>query len=593
MLHRRVLLVLALVCALGAFAAGAAQADLTPVTTVSNLVSGTVEHPRAVVVGVGYTATEPFPAPGVALRLLTVDLPGFTIINSDGDAQCPYSQVRSDHAHCPVGSQIGQGSLDLANGEHVEILIYKSEGNYLAAWWAGTAPLAISGAGTGAVDPAVNALSIAVPTSIAQPDGAIMYATGAHVDLGLPRPGSAGWLFTTDCSFAFKPSLTVTASDESTLTSRKDANCLDGADLVHTIAFGDTVAGTPSAPKPTGVSVAFTSTPAWPPTSQTGQLDDILLGFDGGVVLGASPAVPSCTAAQVATDDGRCPPGALVGRGVLQEGGTIPLTAYNAPGGKGLNILAATPSRYVLEATLDASGQLLKIPIPRGISVPGIKGLWEPLSSFKLDLGDATATSWVRSTGCATGTWSVLTAMDDMFFREQATRSVACTPAPPPGGGAPSGGGGTGKPVVVPPPVTPRPVTGAGPTPLVARFLPSFVTRVRRHGTRLGTFYGLAGMDEVARGSTIDVRCARACGGARSFAVGRALKRSTRLLLRRPVPVTGRTIVEVRVRKRGALGRSAQFVFKRVGSMLLAHRISSGCVTSQAPFVPATCAAGP
>jgi hypothetical protein len=582
-------------------AAGTASADVTSTLTVSNTMSGTSQHPRAVQVGVDVSSSPSFPAAVSAwVQSVKVSLRDFLVIDSATDQTCSQQQISSDETHCPIGSQIGDGTMDLqvpGGNERVTLKVFKDGSGY-DVLFTGQTPLALRAVAAG--DLQDYQLGFPVPSVISRPVSGFARLTDLSLRLGLPRPSSPGWIFTTDCPrrahVGYAVDVEVSGSDGTTLQTTPEVSCFPGSYISPALTLSDGVAGTAAAPKPVSATVAFAPQPAFP-ADWIGQLYAVRLGFGKGLALGTSPTTPSCTAAQVGANDLACPRGSFAGGGAMREGTDIALTAYNAPGGRSLNILASTPDRYVLVATLDADGRTLTVPIPLAISVP--HSTWYGLESFALTLGDTTPSSWLHTVDCP-GTWELETALDGGDGWETGTVSASCTAAPvvqPPvnhdagGGSTPPDGAKVVPDASSEGPVTHPAETSAASAGLLPRFLPTFATSVRRHGSVLGYFHGVAGLDEVPAGATVDVLCVRGCTAHRSFSVRKALKKSTRLLLHRPLAVTARTIVEVRVRRGAATGRSARFTFERVRSVLLAHRIASGCVTSRPPVRPTRCVA--
>jgi hypothetical protein len=590
--HGRLLALVAMLLALAALGATPASATTTVTTTVSNNVSGTSDHPRGVSIGAGLSSTTPFPqAAAASVTSVRVTLSDYTVIDSAADQACALTQVYADEAQCPVGSQVGDGTMDLqvqGAPEHLTLKVFK-DGPQLYVLYVGQAPLGLRGVGLGSITNGT--LAFSVPSNVASPNGSPARFTAVSLRLGLPRPGSAGWIFTTACTpVSYDVGVEVDGSDASALQGSARARCFPGSYVAPALTVDDATAGTPAAPRPAGATISLGATPAFP-APWIGQMTSLTLTFGEGVALGASATAPSCTAQQVGADDGACPPGSRVGVGTMSEGGTIALTAYNAPGGRGLNVLATAPSRYVIAATLDPTSRTLTLPIPAGIAQPQ-SGYWYGLSAFTLSLGDKTAGSWFKTVGCA-GTWDVTTYLDGGGGVEQATGSTPCSSAPP----APAPGGGDGSPIGGANPGGPTPVPGAKtpaggasvPSGILPRFLPTFVTSARRHGKLLGYFHGVAGLDEVPVGASVDVLCVRGCRSRHTFSPRKALKKNSQLLLPKPVAVTARTIVEIRERRGSATGRSARFIFQRVHALLLAHRIASGCVVSRPPVAATQC----
>jgi hypothetical protein len=172
--------------------------------------------------------------------------------------------------------------------------------------------------------------------------------------------------------------------------------------------------------------------------------------------------------------------------------------------------------------------------------------------------------------GVAAGTWDLkVTARDGAGA---VCRSCLAITAPPP--------------VVGPPDTPPTPLGPAVRVPLVPRFLPSFVTTTRRGRTLL---VGIAGMNEVPRGSSIELRCIRGCRGSAAFDVRKKVRATRQFKLKRKTILGTKSVVEVRVRRSGHRGRYAQFKFTRVTGVLIGHRFRSGCVTAEAPYRTTVC----
>src|SRR3954466_4738586 len=145
-MHGRLLALVAMLLALAALGATSASATTTVTTTVSNSVSGTSDHPRGVLVGAGLSSTTPFPqAAGASVTSVRVTLSDYTIIDSAADQACALTQVYSDDAQCPVGSQVGDGTMDLqvqGAPEHLTLKVFK-DGPQLYVLLVGQAPLGL------------------------------------------------------------------------------------------------------------------------------------------------------------------------------------------------------------------------------------------------------------------------------------------------------------------------------------------------------------------------------------------------------------------------------------------------------------------
>jgi hypothetical protein len=144
-----------------------------------------------------------------------------------------------------------------------------------------------------------------------------------------------------------------------------------------------------------------------------------------------------------------------------------------------------------------------------------------------------------------------------------------------------------------PPPVPPAPPQlAAPPVKLIAvpRFLPRFGTRGRRGGgSIIGSLASVGGFQGATHGSRVRISCVRACTGGTTFTVRTRGRRRTSIRLRRAIRLTRRSIVEIRVVSAGRLGRFGRFNFRRRAGIVLAHRISSGCVAATPPHGRTSC----
>lgn len=167
--------------------------------------------------------------------------------------------------------------------------------------------------------------------------------------------------------------------------------------------------------------------------------------------------------------------------------------------------------------------------------------------------------------------------------REAFGRLVGSVPAPP-----------------AAPPAEPPATTSAGQAPsvpprrvprLVPRFRAQFVTRVwRRGGGRLGLLSGVKGVGKLPSGTTIQLVCVRDCKGSGRVTLKKKGKRKRlQLKLAKGIWITKRTIIEVRVTRRGYRGRWASHKFRRQANAVLGVRIDQGCLTTVPPYKHVRC----
>jgi len=209
----------------------------------------------------------------------------------------------------------------------------------------------------------------------------------------------------------------------------------------------DAVAGTSANPNPVIADLQY-DTGAYAPNPGA-PFGTLALTFDRGLRLGAS-GLQSCTPQQVQADDSMCPLAAQVGTGsalmfvppAFPEDGEdtqrISLTAYNAPGGNGLELLATTTfpdTRTLVPVTL--SGQTLTLTWPSTLQLLGPGGA-DALVTFGLTIGqsqaqgttDQTLSSWVSAIACAQQ-WTFQAVAADAAGSVSASTTIDCSPAPP------------------------------------------------------------------------------------------------------------------------------------------------------------------
>lgn len=192
-----------------------------------------------------------------------------------------------------------------------------------------------------------------------------------------------------------------------------------------TSSASDTVAGTPAAPKAITAQATFNVSPPFPGVGF--KVTGGTLTLPEGLRLGTDPGAPSCGSAQVLADNTLCPAGSQVGAGsndVLISGipTTVTLTAYNAPGGLSLNVLAQVGmGKSVVVGTLDGAQRVLTM-------------AWSPTPAQRITAATFTFTAsggWIHSEGCPAGSWTVEEAYNgDDASSVSATTSIPCSPAP-------------------------------------------------------------------------------------------------------------------------------------------------------------------
>jgi RTX calcium-binding nonapeptide repeat (4 copies) len=209
----------------------------------------------------------------------------------------------------------------------------------------------------------------------------------------------------------------------------------------------DAQAGTPANPNPVIADFNYDSGAAVP--NPGAPFGTFALTFDRGLRLGAS-GLQSCTPEQVQADNTMCPLESQVGDGgalmfvppEFPEDGEdtqrVSLTAYNAPGGNGLELLATTSfpdSRTLVPTSL--SGQTLTFQWPASLQLLGPGGA-DALVNFGLSLGqsqaqgttDRTLPSWVSAVGCAQQ-WTFTGVAADPAGSAPASTTIDCFAAPP------------------------------------------------------------------------------------------------------------------------------------------------------------------
>ncbi len=148
----------------------------------------------------------------------------------------------------------------------------------------------------------------------------------------------------------------------------------------------DPTAGTSAAPNRVNVDLAYDSGASSDGTGAP--VGTMTFGFDRALRLGEASGAPACSSDQVLGDETRCPAGARVGGGsarVRVPGGDtdgfdleirLDLTAFNAPGGRGLVVLATSdfPTIRTLVPVALGADNALVLTWPAEVTPPGMTG---------------------------------------------------------------------------------------------------------------------------------------------------------------------------------------------------------------------------
>ena len=117
----------------------------------------------------------------------------------------------------------------------------------------------------------------------------------------------------------------------------------------------------------------------------------------------------------------------------------------------------------------------------------------------------------------------------------------------------------------------------------------SFAVQLVSSDDEIGRLIGFTRPAGLPNGTRLTVRCLRRCTGERSITLGAAAKPSGIVRFAKPVSLARRARVEVRAVRRGSIGRSRTYEFRRAGDILVPVRIAARCLAASPPYGPASC----
>lgn len=134
-------------------------------------------------------------------------------------------------------------------------------------------------------------------------------------------------------------------------------------------------------------------------------------------------------------------------------------------------------------------------------------------------------------------------------------------------------------------------VTTPAPAP-VRRLAPprvSFAVQLTTSAGVIGRLIGFTRPPGLPKGTRVSVRCLRGCEGGRAITLGVTPSPSRIVRFAEAIPLARRARVEVRAVRRGSIGRSRTYEFRREDDILVPVRVAARCLGSAPPHAPASC----
>lgn len=117
----------------------------------------------------------------------------------------------------------------------------------------------------------------------------------------------------------------------------------------------------------------------------------------------------------------------------------------------------------------------------------------------------------------------------------------------------------------------------------------SFAVQLVSSPDEIGRLIGFTRPPGLPKGTKLTVRCLRGCQGERTITLGATATPRRIVRFAGPVSLAPRARVEVRAVRRGSIGRSRTYEFRRAGDILVPIRIAARCLASAPPYGPASC----
>lgn len=135
--------------------------------------------------------------------------------------------------------------------------------------------------------------------------------------------------------------------------------------------------------------------------------------------------------------------------------------------------------------------------------------------------------------------------------------------------------------------------TPRGSQPVVPVPQLSFAISIARSPSPLGHLLAVTRPRNLAVGSTLTIRCVRACTGSRRLLVTAANQDARAPLRFTPqVRITRRSVLEIRVVRPGYVGRLRRYRFRRSDNLVVTERLLERCLTAETPRRVIRCSAG-
>jgi Bacterial Ig domain/Ig-like domain from next to BRCA1 gene len=119
-------------------------------------------------------------------------------------------------------------------------------------------------------------------------------------------------------------------------------------------------------------------------------------------------------------------------------------------------------------------------------------------------------------------------------------------------------------------------------------FTPYFATKTGRRG-RLGSLIGLGDVAGLRPGSRLRIVCTKGCVRRVNESRKANSRGRVRLTLRRPLPLLGRTRIELRETMPGFVTRFQRYRMRRTRRATLARFLNAGCLSSEKPRTVTRC----
>jgi hypothetical protein len=120
----------------------------------------------------------------------------------------------------------------------------------------------------------------------------------------------------------------------------------------------------------------------------------------------------------------------------------------------------------------------------------------------------------------------------------------------------------------------------------------SFAVETERSGLPLGRVLAFTRPGGLPVGTSLTVRCRRACTGKRTVRITSRTSSGRLVRFAEPLVVRPETVVEIRAVRAGWVGRVRTYRFQRSGGLLVPLRLSNRCLTPTSPPQRTSCSPG-